>query len=145
MLFEGRQHPAVIERCWSTYLSITRILSVPENFHIEFPAMVESAVTSGTLQFTVAIGIDLKFILCEEYVFDRQRLTVARYSYNLMDASDRNVLRADNLPFHRTYYRTRSLGVHHTICMINETAFILSMETYMILSPALKSLSDRVN
>jgi Family of unknown function (DUF6516) len=47
--------------------------------------------------------------LREEYVFDRQRLTVNRYSYNVIDVTGNNVLRADNLPFHRTDYRRRLL------------------------------------
>jgi hypothetical protein len=68
------------------------------------------------LQVTVAIGSDLSLSLREEYGFDlRQRLTVSRYSYNLIDVSGNNVLRADNLPFHRTDYRKRLLShpPHH--------------------------------
>jgi hypothetical protein len=83
---EGRQRAAVIDRCWSIYLSIKHALSLPENFHVEFPAAVESAVMSSSLHFTVGIGGDLMLTLREEYIFNRQRLTVNRYSYNLIDA-----------------------------------------------------------
>jgi Family of unknown function (DUF6516) len=59
--------------------------------------------------FPVPIGSDLTLSLREEHVFDRQRLTVNRYSYNVIDITGNNVLRADNLPFHRTDYRRRLL------------------------------------
>ena len=51
----------------------------------------------------------------EEYVFDRQRLAVSRYSYNLIEVTGNNVLRADNLPFHRNDYRRGLLShpPHH--------------------------------
>jgi len=98
MRFEGRQRAAVLDRCWSIYLSLTRGLNVPEKFHVEFPVTVESALVSGALHFTVAVGGDVTLTLREEYVFNRQKLTVSRYSYNLIDASGSNIFRADNLP-----------------------------------------------
>jgi hypothetical protein len=109
MPFEGRQRAAVLDRCWSIYLSIARAFSLPENFHVEFPITVESALVTGALHITVPIGADLSLSLREEYAFDRQKLVVSRYSYNLIDATGSNVLRADNLPFHRTDYRKRPL------------------------------------
>jgi len=53
--------------------------------------------------------------LREEYAIDRQRLTVSRYNYNLIDAAGNNFRRADNLPFHRTDHRKRLLTYppHH--------------------------------
>jgi hypothetical protein len=111
MPFEGRQRAAALDRCWSIYLSLTRVFILPENFHVEFPIVVESVLITGALQVTVSIGSDLGLSLREEYGFDpRQRLTVTRYSYNLIDVSGNNVLRADNLPFHRTDYRRRLLS-----------------------------------
>ena len=109
MRFEGRQRAAVLDRCWSIHLSITRAFILPEDFHVEFPVTVESALVTGTLHLTAPIGSDLTLSLREEYDFDRQRLVVSRYSYNLIDDTGSNVLCADNLPFHRTDYRNRSL------------------------------------
>ena len=115
MPFEGRQRAAALDRCWSIYLSLTRAFILPEDFHVEFPVAVETVLVSGALQLTVPIGSDLTLSLREEYVFDRQRLTVNRYSYNVIDFAGNNVLRADNLPFHRNDYRRRLLShpPHH--------------------------------
>ena len=109
MPFEGRQRAAVLERGWSIYLSVTSAFNVPENFHVEFPVVVESALVSGALHVTVHVGADLTLSVREEFAFARQRLTVNRYSYNLIDAAGNNFRRADNLPFHRTDYRKRLL------------------------------------
>ena len=109
MPFEGRQRAALLDRCWSIYLALSTAVDVPESFHLEFPVVVESALVSGALQVAVPLGGDMTLSLREEYVFDRQRLTVHRYSYNLIDAAGNNLLRADNLPFHRTDYRKRLL------------------------------------
>jgi len=109
MPFEARQRAALLDRCWSIYLSLTSTLNLPECFHVEFPIVVESALLSGALQVTVPVGQDVTLSLREEYAFDRQRLTVSRYSYNLIDATGNNFLRADNLPFHRTDHRKRLL------------------------------------
>jgi hypothetical protein len=109
MPFEGRQRAALFDRCWSIYLSLTNAFNFPESFHVEFPVVVESTLVSGALHVTVPVGADMMLSLREEYLIDRQRLTINRYSYNLMDAGDNNLLRADNLPFHRTDYRKRLL------------------------------------
>jgi hypothetical protein len=71
MPFDGRQRAAVLDRCWSIYLSLTRALNVLENFPVEFPVIIESALVSGALHFTVAVGGDLTLALREEYIFNR--------------------------------------------------------------------------
>ena len=109
MPFEGRQRAALLDRCWSIYLSLTNAFNVPESFHVEFPVSVETVLVSGALYVTVPVGGDMTLTLREEYGYDRQRLTVSRYSYNVIDATGTNLLRADNLPFHRTDYRRRLL------------------------------------
>lgn len=106
---EGRQRAALLDRCWSIYLSLTSAFSVPESFHFEFPVVAESALSSSALHVTVPIGADLTLSLREEFAFDRHKLTVSRYSYNVIDPVGNNLLRADNLPFHRTDYRKRLL------------------------------------
>lgn len=109
MPFEGRQRAAVLDRCWSIYLTIARAFNVPGDFHVDFPSTVESALITDTLHISVPIGGGLTLSLREEYAFDRQKLVVSRYSYNLIEATDNNVLRADNSPFHHTDYRKRPL------------------------------------
>ena len=110
MPFEGRQRAAVLDRCWSIYLTIARAFNVPDDFHVDFPSTVESALITDTLHFSVPIGGGLTLSLREEYAFDRQKLVVSRYSYNLIiEATDNNILRADNSPFHHTDYRKRPL------------------------------------
>jgi len=109
MPFEGHQRAALLDRCWSIYLSLTSAFNVPESFHVVFPVVVESALLSGALHVTVPVGEDMTLSLREDYAIDRQRLTVSRYSYNLIDAAGNNFSRTDNLPFHRTDYRKRLL------------------------------------
>ncbi len=109
MRSEGRHRAALLDRCWFIYLSLTDAFSLPENFHVEFPSTVESTLISGALHLTVSLSGILTLSLREEYVFGRHGLEVSRYTYNVIDSSGRNLLRADNLPFHRTDYRGRTL------------------------------------
>jgi hypothetical protein len=109
MPFEGRQRAALLDRCWSIYQSVTSAFRVHESFHLQFPDVAESALVSGALHITVPIGADLTLSLREEYAFDRHKLAVSRYSYNVIDTAGNNLLRADNLPFHRTDYRKQLL------------------------------------
>ncbi|MBI4489208.1 MAG: hypothetical protein HY694_08995 [Deltaproteobacteria bacterium] len=109
MRFEGRRRAQLLNRCWSIYLWLTQAFILPENFHVEFPATAESALITGALHVTVPMTERLTLSLREEYAFGRQRLEVSRYSYNVIDRNGNNVLRADNLPYHRTDYRGRAL------------------------------------
>ena len=116
MPFEGRQRAAILNRCWSIYSALTRTFNISESFHVEFPVTAESALMSGMLNVTVPLAHGLNMMLREEYDFDRQQLTVSRYSYNLIDGAGNNLFRADNLPRHRTDYRRRPLTnpPHHS-------------------------------
>lgn len=109
MRFEGRQRADLIDRCWSIYLCLTDAFTLPDNFHLEFPSAVETALITGALHIAFPIRANLTLSLREEYSFDRQRLTVSRYSYNVIDHRGDNLFRADNLPFHMTDYRGRAL------------------------------------
>jgi hypothetical protein len=109
MRFEGRQRADLIDRCWSIYLCLTEAFTLADNFHLEFPGAVETALTIGALHVSCPVRTNLILSLREEYAFERQRLTVSRYSYNVIDHRGDNLLRADNLPFHRTDYRGRAL------------------------------------
>jgi len=143
MPFEGRQRAAVIERCWAIYVSLTDAFDVPETFHSEFADIVESALISGGLRFTVSVGGSLTLRVAEEYVFNRQKLTVSRYSYNLIDASGDNLFRADNLPFHRTDYRRKRL-THPPHHMHDQRVRVFSFSGDLFhLSPTPSSFSRR--
>jgi len=109
MRFEGRVRADLIDRCWSIYLCLTDAFTLPDNFHLEYPAAVETALIAGALHIALPIGTNLTVSLREEYDFDRLRLTVSRYSYNVIDSHGDNLFRADNLPFHKTDYRGRVL------------------------------------
>ena len=109
MPFDGRQRTALLDRCWLIYQSVARAFPVPESFHNEFPIIAESAIVSESLHLSVVIGADATLSLREEYAVERQRLTVIRYSYNVIDSTGDNLLRADNLPYHQTDYRNKPL------------------------------------
>jgi hypothetical protein len=115
MRFEGRHRAELLNRCWSIYLWLTRAFILPERFHVEFPVTVETALITDVLHVTVPMTGKLTLSLREEYAFGTQGLETSRYSYNLIDREGNNLLRADNLPFHRTDYRGRTLTYppHH--------------------------------
>lgn len=115
MRFEDRQRAQLLDRCWSVYLWLTQAFILPESFHVEFPATAESALITGTLHVTIPMTEKLTLSLREEYAFDRPGLEVSRYSYNVISSEGNNLLRADNLPYHRTDYRRRALSYppHH--------------------------------
>jgi len=125
MRSEGRHRAALIDRCWSIYLGLTRTFILPENFHVEFPVAAESALITGVLHVSVPMTENLTLSLREEYAFGRQGLEISRYSYNLIESAGNNLLRADNLPFHRTDYRGRTL-THPPHHMHDERARVLS-------------------
>jgi hypothetical protein len=115
MRFEGRRQGQLLDHCWSLYLWVTDAFTLPESFHVEFPVAVESALITGTLHITVPVTAQLTLSLREEYGFSQQGLEVSRYSYNVIDTQGNNLLRADNLPHHRTDYRGHTLthAPHH--------------------------------
>ena len=125
MRSEGRHRADLLDRCWFIYLSLTDAFSLPENFHVEFPGTVETTLVSDALHLTVPVGRNLTLSLREEYAFGKRSLEVSRYSYNVIDSSGRNLLRADNLPFHRTDYRGRTL-THPPHHMHDERGRVLS-------------------
>jgi len=109
MPFEGRQRAQLLDRCWSIYLWLSQAFILPASFPVEFPAAAGSALITSTLHVTVPISEKLTLSLREEYIFSRQGLEVSRYSYNVVNSQGNNLLRADNLPYHRADYRGRSL------------------------------------
>ena len=125
MRSEGRLRAALIDRCWSIYLWLSHAFNLPENFHVEFPVATESALITGVLHVSVPMSENLTLSLREEYGLGRQGLEISRCSYNLIDSAGNNLLRADNLPFHKADYRGRAL-THPSHHMHDERGRVLS-------------------
>lgn len=111
MLHNSYQQRLIINRCWFIYDLITGKFRYLYEFHIEFPALVELALISGYLQVFVKISPGGHFLhIHEEYDFREHRLEVKGYSYNLLDKSKHNIIRADSLPYHRVDYKGHELS-----------------------------------
>ena len=68
MLYDSHQQRLIIERCWLIYDLITEMFPVPCRFHVEFPSLVELALTSGYFQIFVKISRKGHFLhIHEEY------------------------------------------------------------------------------
>lgn len=116
MLYDAYQEKQITDRCWLIYDLVTEAFDVPQQFHIEFLSQVELALTSGYLQNLVEITRAGHFLhLHEEYGFRNYELVIMGYSYDLLDRSKQNILRADPLPHHRVDYRHHRLTYfpHH--------------------------------
>ena len=109
MSSERRRRALVLEHCWSLYQILTDTFVVPETFHTEFPVITETVLLTDALHIVLSLSSALTLSLREEYAFEQYTLQVRRYSYNVIDHAGVNVLRADNLPHHRTDYRGRPL------------------------------------
>lgn len=122
---ERQRRALMLERCWSLYQMLTDVFTVPDAFHAEFLVIAETALLTGALHLILPLSSALTLSLREEYAFERHELSVRRYSYNVIDHTGSNLLRADNLPHHRTDYRGRSLPhpPHH---MHDERGRVLS-------------------
>jgi hypothetical protein len=115
MRSESRRRGQLLDRCWSVYLWLTSVFTLPETFHVEFPTVAEAVLMTGTLHVIVPLTNQIVLSLREEYAFGEQGLEVSRYSYNVIDHTSTNLLRADNLSHHRIDYRGRALShpPHH--------------------------------
>lgn len=110
MLYDSYQRSRIMDRCWLIYDLITATFAVPDSFHLDFPSMVELALSSGYLQVLVEIsrkGHGLH--ISEEYDFRDYEFVIRVYSYILLDKSKHSILRADSLPHHPVDYRGRKL------------------------------------
>ncbi len=115
MRSESRRRAQLLDRCWSVYSWLTDAFTLPETFHIEFPVAAEATLLTGALHVVVPLTNQLTLSLREEYALGGQDLEIRRYSYNVIDYTGNNLLRADNLPHHRTDYHGRVLSQppHH--------------------------------
>jgi len=111
VLHNSHQQRLIINRCWLIYDLITEKFRHLYEFHIEFPALVELASISCYLQILEEISPEGYFLhIHEEYDFGEHRLQLKGYSYNLLDKSKHNIIRADSLPHHRVDYKGHELS-----------------------------------
>ena len=109
MSYNSYQRRLIIDRCWRIYDLVTEIFAVPDEFHVEFPSLVELALISGYLRVPVEISREGHWLhIHEEYDFRNYDLIIS-YSYNFLDKSKHSIIRADPLPHHRVDYRGRKL------------------------------------
>ena len=110
MLYNSHQRRLVAERCWLIYDLISETFRVPDEFHIEFPSLVELALISGYFQVLVEVDRKGHFLhIHEEYDFKDRELIVKIYSYNFLDRSKHSIIRADSLPHYQVDYKGRKL------------------------------------
>ena len=111
MLHDSHQRRIIINRCWLIYDLITEKCRPLHQFHIEFPSLAELALISGYLQVLVEITRRGHFLrIHEEYGFIEHMLVVKVYSYNLLDRSRHNIIRADSLSHHQVDYKGHKLS-----------------------------------
>ena len=110
MLYDAYQRRLIIDHCWWIYDLITETFDVPHRFHLEFPSLVELALTSGYLQLYVEISRKGHLLhILEEYDLHDYEFVTRVYSYNLLDKSEHSIIRADPLPHHQIDYRRHKL------------------------------------
>ncbi len=56
MLYNSQQRGLIVDRCWIIYELASDNLLPPNEFHIQYPSLVEFALTSGYFQVRVAVG-----------------------------------------------------------------------------------------
>jgi len=110
VLHNSHQRGLIIDRCWLIYDLITEEFQPPHEFTIEFPSLVELALSSGYLQVFVEISRSGYFLhIHEEYDFREHTFSVKAYSYNLLDKGKNNIIRADCLAHHQVDYKGHKL------------------------------------
>jgi hypothetical protein len=93
------------------YELVSDKLLPPHEFHIEYPSLVELALTTGYFQFLAEIGRSGHFLhIHEEYEFSEYRLSIQAYVYILFDKGKDTIIRADSLPHHRIDHKGHSLS-----------------------------------
>ena len=56
MLYNSQQQGLIIDRCWLIYELVSDKLVPPDAFHIQYPSLVELALTTGYFQLIVEVG-----------------------------------------------------------------------------------------
>ena len=56
MLFDSQQRGKIVDRCWLIYDLISQTFVPTDEFHIQYPDVVELALTTGYFKLVVEIG-----------------------------------------------------------------------------------------
>ena len=111
MLYNSQQRGLIIDRCWMIYGLVSDKLLPSHEFHIEYPGIVEFALTTGYFQFLAEVGRGGHFLhIHEEYKFTEYRLSIQTYVYSVFDKGKATIIRADSLPHHRIDHKGQSLS-----------------------------------
>jgi hypothetical protein len=90
---------------------ILRNLPEPETDLVsDLYEQIDLAARSDTLRLhTSWPSLNKKFSVRESYIFPQNQLSVKSYSYALIEAGDRVIIRADSAPHHARDYRRKLL------------------------------------
>ncbi len=111
MLYKSQQQGRIIDRCWLIYELVSDKLVPPDAFHIQYPSLVELALTSGYFQLLVEVGRSGHSLhIYEEYESAEYKLALEAYVYILFDKVKHNIIRADSLPHHPTDHKGHRLA-----------------------------------
>ena len=75
MLYDAHQHGQIIQRCWMIYEPVNDTFEPPNEFHVEYPSLVELALSSGYFKLLAALSKSGHSIhIHEEYGFSEYKL-----------------------------------------------------------------------
>lgn len=111
MLYDSHQRGQIIDRCWLIYELISDTFVPPDEFHIQYPSLVELALTSGYFKLIVELGgSGYRIHVYEEYGFFEYKLVLKTYVYMLFDRDKNSIIRVDSLPHHKIDYKGHELS-----------------------------------
>ena len=111
MLYDAHQQGRIIQRCWMIYELVSDTFVPPHEFHIQYPSLVELALTSGYFKLLATLNKSGHSIhIHEEYAFSEYKLILKSYVYMLFDRDRNSIIRADSLPHHETDYKGHRLA-----------------------------------
>jgi len=111
VLYDAHQQGRIIQRCWMIYELVSDTFVPPHEFHIQYPSLVELALTSGYFKLLATLNKSGHSIhIHEEYGFSEYKLILKSYVYMLFDRARNSILRADSLPHHQTDYKGHRLA-----------------------------------
>jgi hypothetical protein len=111
VLFDSHQRRQIVDRCWLVYELISDRFVPPDEFHSQYPSLVELALTSGYLKLVAELrGSGHRIHISEEYGFVEYKLVLKTYVYMLLDRDQNSLIRADCLPHHKIDYKGHKLS-----------------------------------
>lgn len=110
MLFDSHQRGKIVDRCWLIYELISQNFVPTDEFHIQYPDLVELALIAGYFKLVVKIGgAGYTLHVNEEYGFVEYRLILKAYVYILFDKAKNSIIRADSLSHYKIDYKGHKL------------------------------------